>query len=233
MSLKSKIEAIIYATEEPVTLDQIAAIVAAEEGEEPKRAIKAAIDELIQDYAREDRGMEIRHVASGFRMATKPEHHDAVRAFAKSLKPPIRLSLPALETLAVIAYKQPVTAPEIGEIRGVDASGVLGTLIDRKLITTAGRKDVIGRPILYKTTKEFLLRFGLNDLNELPSMEEFEKLARESDPTLFDAVPDATGVPHEDAHVEEQPPAVSHQPSAEEELPAVETSDESVGSRQS
>ena len=222
MSLKSKIEAIIYATEEPVTLDQIVAVVSAEEGEEPKRAIKAAIDELIQDYAREDRGMEIRHVANGFRMATKPEHHDVVRAFAKSLKPPIRLSLPALETLAVIAYKQPVTAPEIGEIRGVDASGVLGTLIDRKLITTAGRKDVIGRPILYKTTKEFLLRFGLNDLNELPSMEEFEKLARESDPSLFDAVPDATGVPHE----EEQQSAVSDQHSAE-------TSDESVGSRQS
>jgi len=210
MSLKSKIEAIIYAAEEPVTLDQITDLVAAETGEEPKRAIKATIDELIEDYAREDRGMEIRHVANGFRMATKPEHHDAVRAFAKSLKPPIRLSLPALETLAVIAYKQPVTAPEIGEIRGVDASGVLGTLIDRKLITTAGRKDVIGRPILYKTTKEFLLRFGLNDLNELPSMEEFEKLARESDPTLFDAVPDATGV----AHIEEaglQPAADSQQ----------------------
>jgi len=160
MSLKSKIEAIIYAAEEPVTLDQITELVAAETGEEPKRAVKATIDELIEDYAREDRGMEIRHVASGFRMATKPEHHDAVRAFAKSLKPPIRLSLPALETLAVIAYKQPVTAPEIGEIRGVDASGVLGTLIDRKLITTAGRKDVIGRPILYKTTKEFLQQFG-------------------------------------------------------------------------
>src|SRR5437660_7944895 len=225
LSLKPKIAAITYATEEPVTLDQIVAVVAAEEGEEPKRAIKAAIDELTQDYAREDRGMEIRHVANGFRMATKPEHHDAVRAFAKSLKPPIRLSLPALETLAVIAYKQPVTAPEIGEIRGVDASGVLGTLIDRKLITTAGRKDVIGRPILYKTTKEFLLRFGLNDMSELPSMEEFEKLARESDPTLFDAVPDATGVPHEEVPVEEVSP--------QEEQQSTEISDESVGSRQS
>src|SRR6266550_2440205 len=180
MSLKSKIEAIIYATEEPVTLDQIVAVVAAEEGEEPKRAVKTAIDELTQDYAREDRGMEIRHVANGFRMATKPEHHDAVRAFAKSLKPPIRLSLPALETLAVIAYKQPVTVPEISEIRGVDSSGVIATLLDRKLITTAGRKAVIGRPILYKSTKEFLLRFGLKDVGELPSMEEFEKLVAES-----------------------------------------------------
>jgi segregation and condensation protein B len=113
-------------------------------------------------------------------MSTKPEQHDLVRSFAKSLKPPIRLSLQALETLAVIAYKQPVTVPEISEIRGVDSSGVIATLLDRKLITTSGRKDVIGRPILYKTTKEFLLRFGLKDVNELPSMEEFEKLVAES-----------------------------------------------------
>jgi segregation and condensation protein B len=228
MSLKSKIEAIIYAAEEPVTLDQITELVAAETGDEPKRAVKATLDELIQDYAREDRGMEIRHVANGFRMATKPEHHDAVRAFAKSLKPPIRLSLPALETLAVIAYKQPVTAPEIGEIRGVDASGVLGTLIDRKLITTAGRKDVIGRPILYKTTKEFLLRFGLNDMSELPSMEEFEKLARESDPSLFDAIPDATGV----AHVEE-PAAEQSAVSDQEEQPSAVSDQHSAGEEQS
>ena len=123
-----------------------------------------------------DRGMEIRQIAGGYRMATKPEHHDVVVNFAKSLKPPVRLSLQALETLSVIAYKQPVTVPEISEIRGVDSSGVIATLLDRKLITTAGRKQVIGRPILYKTTKEFLLRFGLNDVAELPSMEEFEKL---------------------------------------------------------
>jgi segregation and condensation protein B len=113
-------------------------------------------------------------------MSTKPEQHEVVRSFAKSLKPPIRLSLPALETLAVIAYKQPVTVPEISEIRGVDSGGVIATLFDRKLITTAGRKQVIGRPILYKTTKEFLMRFGLKDVNELPSMEEFEKLVAES-----------------------------------------------------
>src|SRR6202140_4426259 len=113
-------------------------------------------------------------------MSTKPEQHEVVRAFAKSLKPPIRLSLPALETLAVIAYKQPVTVPEINDIRGVHSGGGIGTLPDRKLITTAGRKQVIGRPILYKTTKEFLMRFGLRDVNELPSMEEFEKLVAES-----------------------------------------------------
>jgi segregation and condensation protein B len=123
------------------------------------------------------RGVEIREIAGGFRMATKPECHDAVRSFVKSLKPALKLSLPALETLAVIAYKQPVTAPEVNEIRGVDSSGVFGSLLARKLIATAGRKPVIGRPILYKTTREFLLRFGLKDVSELPSMEEFEKMA--------------------------------------------------------
>ena len=122
--------------------------------------------------------IEIRQVAGGYRMSTKPEQHEVVRAFAKSMKPPIRLSLPALETLAVIAYKQPATVPEINDIRGVDSGGVIGTLLDRKLITTAGRKQVIGRPILYKTTKEFLMRFGLKDVNELPSMEEFESWLR-------------------------------------------------------
>jgi segregation and condensation protein B len=217
MSLKAKVEAIIYATEEPVTLDQLAALlgdatiaeIRAEEAATPAddsearpssfdgqqlssddltkeqksardKAINSRlshiIDELTANYAAADRGMEIRQVAGGYRMATKPEHHDVVVTFAKSLKPPIRLSLQALETLSVIAYKQPVTVPEISEIRGVDSSGVIATLLDRKLITTAGRKQVIGRPILYRTTKEFLMRFGLNDVSELPSMEEFEKL---------------------------------------------------------
>ncbi len=148
--------------------------------EEVKSHVRVALEELIADYAAAHRGIEIRQIAGGYRMSTKPEQHDVVRGFAKSLKPPIRLSLPALETLAVIAYKQPVTVPEISEIRGVDSSGVIATLLDRKLITTAGRKAVIGRPILYKSTKEFLLRFGLKDVNELPSMEEFEKLVAES-----------------------------------------------------
>ncbi len=139
--------------------------------------IQQLIDELIDDYVSDDRGIEIRQIAGGYRMATKPECHDAVRSFVKSLKPPLKLSLPALETLAVVAYKQPVTAPEVNEIRGVDSSGVFGSLLARKLITTAGRKQVIGRPILYKTTREFLLRFGLKDVSELPSMEEFEKMA--------------------------------------------------------
>jgi segregation and condensation protein B len=142
-----------------------------------KAVLRQMLDELIASYAADDRGVEIREIAGGYRMATKPECHDAVRLFIKSLKPPMKLSLPALETLAVIAYKQPVTAPEVNEIRGVESSGVLGSLLSRKLITTAGRKPVIGRPILYKTTKEFLLRFGLKDVAELPSMAEFEKMA--------------------------------------------------------
>ncbi len=140
---------------------------------------RAELDKLMADYssAEGDRGIEIREVAGGFRFATKPEYHDAVRGFVKTLKPPMKLTLQALETLAVVAYKQPVTGPEISEIRGVDSGGVLGSLIARKLITTAGRKQVIGRPILYKTTKEFLLKFGLKDVAELPSIEEFEKMA--------------------------------------------------------
>jgi segregation and condensation protein B len=144
---------------------------------EVRAVLRQLLDEIIASYAADDRGVEIREIAGGYRMATKPECHDAVRLFIKSLKPPMKLSLPALETLAVIAYKQPVTAPEVNEIRGVESSGVLGSLLSRKLITTAGRKPVIGRPILYKTTKEFLLRFGLKDVAELPSMDEFEKIA--------------------------------------------------------
>jgi len=142
--------------------------------------VRFAIEELVVEFGSPDHGIEIRQVAGGYRMSTKPEQHEVVRSFAKSLKPPNRLSMPALETLAVIAYKQPVTVPEINEIRGVDSGGVIGTLLERKLITTAGRKQVIGRPILYKTTKEFLMRFGLKDVNELPSMEEFEKLVAEA-----------------------------------------------------
>ena len=144
---------------------------------EVRAILRQLLDELIESYTADVRGVEIREIAGGFRVATKPECHDAVRTFVKSLKPPLKLSLPALETLAVIAYKQPVTAPEVNEIRGVDSSAVFGSLLARKLIATAGRKPVIGRPILYKTTREFLLRFGLKDVTELPSMEEFEKMA--------------------------------------------------------
>ena len=239
MSLKAKIEAVIYAAEEPVTLAQLTAVfgpeilaslptepeislaeatldaeeisaanapatetaieanptqaalpiagATVEEGTKLARqrdrqvraVVESLVHELISDYVSDERGMEIREIAGGYRLATKAQYHDGVRAFVKRLKPPMKLSLQALETLAVVAYKQPVTAPEISEIRGVDSGGVLGSLISRKLIATAGRKQVIGRPILYKTTKEFLLRFGLKDINDLPSIEEFEKMAAE------------------------------------------------------
>ncbi len=280
MSLKSKVEAIIYAAEDPVTLDQIAALLrdtvlvelAAEraasaeqsaempaeapaqteppadtapveiatspdqppaeapaaEPEKPatqkkvkdpelaavKAKLRTVLAELTKDFEADDHGIEIREIAGGYRMATKPEHHDVVVGFAKSLKPPIRLSLPALETLAVIAYKQPVTVPEVSEIRGVDSSGVIATLLDRKLITTSGRKQVIGRPMLYKTTKEFLLRFGLKDVSELPSMEEFEKLGQAE---LLDVSPQETP-----DNSQTQPEAAASEPAVE---PGAETMD--------
>ncbi len=269
MSFKAKIEAIIYAAEEPITVEQISALVkdlviaeqaqaaaveapaetpvepAAEQTEiatepaaeatseapaadAPKKAkkepsedakirqhVRRGIEELIAEYDAADRGMEIRQVAGGYRMSTRPEHHDVVRAFAKSLKPPVRLSLAALETLAVIAYKQPVTVPEISEIRGVESGGVIGTLLDRKLITTAGRKQVVGRPILYKTTKDFLMRFGLNDVNELPSMEEFEKLVTDQ-ADLFAAEPSGESQPSPDAQPATEASSESAETAAEQ-----------------
>src|SRR5580704_14426564 len=183
---KAALEAIIYAADEPATIDQLAAAL----GEE-KLAVQSALDELIAGYAVEERGIEIRAVAGGYKMYTKPQHHDVVRRFIKSLRPPLRLSMPALETLAVIAYKQPVTAPEISDIRGVNTSGVISTLLDKKLITTAGRKEVMGRPILYKSSKEFLMRFGLSDLDELPSLKEFEALATEEGLSIGSVTEDA------------------------------------------
>jgi segregation and condensation protein B len=172
---KAALEAIIYAADEPATIEQLAKALA-----EEKLVVQASLDELVGSYGSEERGIEIRAVAGGYKLYTKPQQHDVVRRFIKSLRPPLRLTMPALETLAVIAYKQPVTSPEISEIRGVNTSGVINTLLEKRLITTAGRKEVIGRPILYKTSKEFLMRFGLSDLEELPSLKEFEALAREA-----------------------------------------------------
>lgn len=171
--LKGALEAIIYAADEPATLDQIAKAV----GEE-KTTVSATLDEMIASYVTEDRGVEIRAVAGGYKFYTKPQHHEVVRRFIKNLRPPLRLTMPALETLAVIAYRQPVTGPEIQEIRGVNVSGVIKTLLEKRLIVTAGRKAVMGRPIMYRSSKEFLIRFGLSDLEELPSLKEFEQLAR-------------------------------------------------------
>ncbi|HUI58519.1 MAG TPA: SMC-Scp complex subunit ScpB [Bryobacteraceae bacterium] len=181
--LRAVLEAIVYVAEEPLTVAQMAAAL-----EQPAERVRETLDQLIAEFEKPEHGVSIREVAGGYKMATKPEHHEAVREFAKSLQTPLKLSLPALETLAVIAYKQPVTTPEILEIRGVQGGGVLKTLLDRKLITEAGRKNVIGKPILYKTTKEFLIQFGLKDLSELPSLKEFEEIRRMA---LGDAEPPA------------------------------------------
>src|SRR5438309_8729883 len=221
MSLKPKLEAIIYAAETPITLDQIVQLVrdslladGASDDADVRSRVRAALDELFADYGVPEHGIELRQVAGGYRMSTKPEQHDMVRAFAKNLKPPIRLSLPALETLAVIAYKQPVTVPEISEIRGVDSGGVIATLLDRKLVTTAGRKAVIGRPILYKTTREFLMRFGLKDVNELPSMKEFEKLVAESFQSDLLPAAEKGAAPAENDQLDQGPSEPSTEPTS-------------------
>lgn len=212
---------------------------------EVRAILKQLLDELVDEYASDERGVEIREIAGGYRMATKPECHDVVRTFVKGLKPALKLSLPALETLAVVAYKQPVTAPEVNEIRGVESSGVFGSLLARKLIATAGRKQVIGRPILYKTTREFLMRFGLKDLGELPSMEEFEKMAAEleepeteaetaADDTLFsgkapEEAPQESAPTTEETTPESTAPPVETAEDAESESNGTETEPASPG----
>ena len=194
VQLRAVLEAIIYVSEEPLALTQLAASL-----QQPAARIRSLLDQLVNEFDKPEHGVAIREVAGGYKMTTKPEHHEAVRDFVKSLKPPLKLSLPALETLAVIAYKQPVTSPEIMEIRGVQGAGVLKTLLDRKLIGVAGRKNVIGKPILYKTTREFLIQFGLKDLSELPSLKEFEEIRR----MAFSD--DAAAAPVE-AHAAAEPP---------------------------
>jgi segregation and condensation protein B len=186
--IQSSLEAIIYAADEPATLDQISKALGIEKPE-----ARAALEQLTAAYQTDDRGIEVRKVAGGWKFYTKAQHHDVVRKFIKSLQPPLRLTMPALETLAVIAYKQPVTVPEINEIRGVHVGGVIKTLLEKRLITTAGRKEVIGRPILYRTSKQFMRRFGLSDLDELPSLKEFEALAQAalgSDEGIAEAQPE-------------------------------------------
>jgi segregation and condensation protein B len=173
-NLSALLEAIVYLAKEPVSLDAIHKALP----DVDRSELQQKLSELMEQYRSSDHGIEIREVADGYRFSTKPEHHEVLKQFLKSQIPPTRLSLAALETLAVIAYKQPVTVPEIQEIRGVHATGVIKTLLDKKFINTSGRKEVLGRPILYKTTKDFLMHFGLKDLSELPSMEEFEELIK-------------------------------------------------------
>jgi segregation and condensation protein B len=172
-ALKAIIEAVVYISDEPLSVDQIAGALG-----QPLDTVKSILAQLVTEYSAPDRGLSVREIAGGYRMSTKPEHHESIRLFVKRLQPPLKLSLAALETLAVIAYKQPVTAPEIMEIRGVQGAGVLKTLLDRKLVATAGRKNVLGKPIMYKTTREFLIQFGLSSLAELPTLKEFEELGR-------------------------------------------------------
>jgi len=218
--LRAVVEAIVYVAEEPLTAAQIAAALA-----QPAERVQDALGRLIEEFDKPEHGVAIREVAGGYKMATKAEHHDAVRTFAKSLKQPLKLSLPALETLAVIAYKQPATAPEIMEIRGVQGAGVLKTLLDRKLIAAAGRKNVIGKPILYKTTREFLIQFGLNDLSELPSLKEFEEIRRmsfgDSEPAEEGASADAAAAePVGAGHAQPELAAIEPAAAAESEVPS-------------
>jgi segregation and condensation protein B len=216
--LKAVLEAIVYVAEEPLTAAQMAAAL-----HQPLDRIQALLGQLVAEFDQPEHGVSIREVAGGFKMTTKPEHHEAVRSFVKSLKPPLKLSLPALETLAVIAYKQPVTAPEVMAIRGVQGASVLKTLLDRKLIAAAGRKNVIGKPILYQTTREFLIQFGLKDLSELPSLKEFEEIRRMAFadaeqpelPGLEEAPVQVVGQPERDSALSQPATGVPDPPSEE------------------
>lgn len=173
-ALKAAVEAIVYVADDPVTVEQICKALKSA----PAAQVRQVLEALQQEYSQEGHGIEIREIASGYKMFTKAEHHETIRKLVKDMTPPVKLSMAALETLATIAYRQPITIPEIQQIRGVHAAGVLKTLLEKKLITTAGRKNVLGRPILYKTTREFLLQFGLSSLQELPSLQEFEEITR-------------------------------------------------------
>ena len=168
--LKPIIESLIFVSEEPITLKQLTAIL---QGEQLADIEKAA-DELMEEF-NASRGLELRKLAGGYKITTRPEHSEYIKRYLKT-QPSARLSMAALETLAVIAYKQPITIPEILESRGVTSTSAIKTLLDRRLIVARGHKEVVGRPMLYGTSKEFLIQFGLNDLSELPNLEDFEDL---------------------------------------------------------
>src|SRR5213080_4974298 len=174
--LKPIIESLIYVSEEPITVKQLASLLDGESVDD----IQTATDQLVEEFDARAGGLELRQLAGGYRITTRPEHSEYVRRYLKS-QPSARLSLAALETLAVIAYKQPITIPEILEIRGVTSTSAIKTLLDRRLIVAKGRKETIGRPMLYGTSKEFLIQFGLKDLSELPSVEDFQDLAGGAD----------------------------------------------------
>ena len=171
IELKAIIESLIFVADEPIGAKAIADIVDVD-----REAVEAAIQDLVEDYQARPGGLQLREIAGGWQIATRPEHHEHIRAYLKS-KPSAKLSLASLETLAVIAYRQPVTVPEILEIRGVQSPSAIKTLLDKRLIVAKGRKETVGRPMMYGTSKEFLIQFGLKDLSELPSMEDFQDLA--------------------------------------------------------
>ncbi|MFL6213992.1 MAG: SMC-Scp complex subunit ScpB [Blastocatellia bacterium] len=169
--LQPIIESLIFVSEEPITVKQLAALL---EGES-KADVEAAAEALVEEFNARTSGLEIRRLANGYQIRTRPEYSEYVRRYLKS-QPSARLSLAALETLAVIAYKQPITIPEILEIRGVTSTSAIKTLLDRRLIIAKGHKQVVGRPMMYGTSEDFLIQFGLNDLSELPNLEDFEDL---------------------------------------------------------
>jgi len=171
IELKAIIESLIFVADEPIGAKAITDIVDVD-----REAVEAAIQDLVEDYQARPGGLQLREIAGGWQIATRPEHHEHIRAYLKS-KPSAKLSLASLETLAVIAYRQPVTVPEILEIRGVQSPSAIKTLLDKRLIVARGRKETVGRPMMYGTSKEFLIQFGLRDLSELPSMEDFQDLA--------------------------------------------------------
>lgn len=170
--LVALVEALIFVADEPVTAKLIAEVL-----DEDKGAVKAAVEQLVAEYTERGSGLQIREIAGGYQLATRTELHEEVRAFLKT-RPSAKLSIASLETLAVIAYKQPVTVPEILEIRGVQSATSIKTLLDKRLIVAKGRKEAVGRPMMYGTSKEFLIQFGLNDLSELPSIEDFEDVVQ-------------------------------------------------------
>jgi segregation and condensation protein B len=171
IELKSIAEALIFVAEEPINAKSIADLI-----DVPTDAVAKAISELVLEYDARNGALQLREIAGGWQLATRPEHHEHIRAYLKS-KPSAKLSLASLETLAVIAYKQPITIPEILEIRGVQSPSAIKTLLDKRLIVSKGRKETVGRPMMYGTSKEFLIQFGLKDLSELPSIEDFQDLA--------------------------------------------------------
>ena len=168
----SIVEALIFVADEPITVKTLAEVL-----EEDKETVQAAVEELAAEYERRESGLQIREIAGGWQLSTRTEFHEEIRRFLKT-RPSAKLSLAALETLAVIAYKQPVTIPEILEIRGVQSASAIKTLLEKRLIVTKGHKETVGRPMQYGTSKDFLIQFGLKDLSELPSIEDFEDLVQ-------------------------------------------------------